>query len=206
AYLGMDVTIVRIVFMVFAVLTRGFGVLVYAVLMFVIPSANTSEERAAAHGEPFNAQELVDRAKQNYARFRDANWRRGGDWRERWRGWRQERRQARRQRARYAAATTPPWWTPAAAVAPTGYVTRLLAGIMIPVFSAVNAAAFWMFAYVFMSLLLRQEVFGEELPPYMPLWVGVLIASVANAAITTPIHAVLRASSYVFAADYDVDG
>ena len=67
AFFGVDVTIVRIVFLVLVVLTKGFWALAYGVLMFVIPSANTAEERAAAHGEPFNAQEL-DRSREEELR------------------------------------------------------------------------------------------------------------------------------------------
>ena len=57
AYLNVDVTIVRIVFVALALLTKGAFVIVYIVLMCVIPYATTSEERAAAHGQRFNAQD-----------------------------------------------------------------------------------------------------------------------------------------------------
>ena len=53
AYLHLDVTIVRIVFLVLALVTRGGFGLAYLVLAFVIPPADTSEERAAAHGQLF---------------------------------------------------------------------------------------------------------------------------------------------------------
>ena len=96
AYLHVDVTIVRIVFLLLALITRGGFGLAYLVLAFVIPPADTSEERAAAHGQPFNAQELIDRAKKNYADFTDSH-----DWRRRWRreqrAWRRQWRAARWQ-------------------------------------------------------------------------------------------------------------
>src|SRR5471032_134117 len=87
AYLHIDVTIIRIVFLVLALLTGGGFALAYLVLAFVIPSANTSEERAAAHGQAFNAQELIDRAKQQYANFKGGdNWRQERrEWKQRWR-------------------------------------------------------------------------------------------------------------------------
>ena len=188
AYTGIDVTLVRIAFLVFTVLTRGFGILAYGVLMFVIPSATTSEEKAAAHGRTFNAQELVDRAKRQYAEFRGADW--GGPWRRQWRDWRRERRRMRRQAA---------WWGPPMMPPPAGYATRIGAGFLVPVLSFVSAAAFWVFAYVALSLLVRQEVFGESLPPDMPLWVGLLLVGVAYCAVAWPIHAMQRASYFAIA-------
>src|SRR4051812_35868661 len=96
AYLHVDVTIVRIVFLLLALLTRGGFALAYLALAFVIPAADTSEERAAAHGEAFNARELIDRAKKKYAGLAG-----GRDWRRRWRqeqrAWRQQWRASRWQ-------------------------------------------------------------------------------------------------------------
>src|SRR6185437_9012364 len=57
AYLNLDVAVVRILFVLLALLTGGVWILVYIVMMFVIPYAQTSEQHAAAHGWPFNAEE-----------------------------------------------------------------------------------------------------------------------------------------------------
>ena len=96
AYLRIDATIVRIVFLILALVTKGGFGLAYLVLAFVIPSADTSEERAAAHGQPFNAQELIDRAKQNYANFAGRHdW--GRQWRREHRAWRRQWRAVRWQ-------------------------------------------------------------------------------------------------------------
>jgi phage shock protein PspC (stress-responsive transcriptional regulator) len=195
AYIGMDPTIVRILFVIFAVVTKGFGILAYGVLMFLIPSANTSEERAAAYGQAFNAQELIDRAKRQYADFRNSRW--NGEWRGRWRGRRREWREWRR-RARYSAAG---WWPPAP-VPPAGYAMRIGAGFMVPILSFLSAASFLAFAYVVISLLTRQEAFGEPLPADMPIWAGLLIAGLIYAAISIPIHAMQRASYFAVAGYY----
>src|SRR5580700_9658161 len=48
AYLNIDVTIVRIVFVLLTLLTTGIWILVYLGLMLAIPFANTGEEHAAA--------------------------------------------------------------------------------------------------------------------------------------------------------------
>ena len=72
AYFGVDPTIVRLVFVVLLVLSTGFFAIAYLVLMFVVPTAKTAEERAAARGLPFNAQELVEQAKRHYAGMKDS--------------------------------------------------------------------------------------------------------------------------------------
>src|SRR5260370_29234910 len=89
AYFNIDVTIVRILFVVLTVLTGGLWVLVYIGMMLVVPFANTGEEHAAAAGTPFNAQEVIDRAKKHYSQFKN-----GREWR---RHWRQQRREWRRK-------------------------------------------------------------------------------------------------------------
>lgn len=70
AYLGLDVTVVRVAFVVLTFLTGGFWILLYLVIMLLVPSADTFEQRAAARGVPFNAQQLMERAKLKYAEFR----------------------------------------------------------------------------------------------------------------------------------------
>ena len=69
-YLHVDVTIVRIVFIVLAVLSKGAFGIVYIVLMCVLSGTpRHPRKRAAAHGQPFSAQELIDDAKRSYAGF-----------------------------------------------------------------------------------------------------------------------------------------
>jgi phage shock protein PspC (stress-responsive transcriptional regulator) len=63
AYAAVDVTWVRVAFVMLAIFGGGFGLLAYIVLIFVMPIAHTPEELSAAHGQPVSAQELVDRAK-----------------------------------------------------------------------------------------------------------------------------------------------
>ena len=58
----------------------------YLVLMFVVPVANTAEDRAAAFGMPFTTEELISRAKKNFEEFgQQINWRR--EWRRQQRQW-----------------------------------------------------------------------------------------------------------------------
>lgn len=107
AYFGVDVTLVRVLFVVFAVFTGGVGAAVYFVMLIVVPVAVTAEQMAAAHGKPFSAEELIGRPQGPQSGF-DA----GQHWRQQWRDqrrmWRDQRRQWRRQRRAWSGAPTPP--------------------------------------------------------------------------------------------------
>jgi phage shock protein PspC (stress-responsive transcriptional regulator) len=185
AYLNIDVTIVRIIFIVLTVLTKGGWILVYVVLAVVIPVAGTSEERAAAHGQLFTAQELIDRAKQNYAGFKGRRDLRR-HWREEHRQWKQQWRQAMGDR--WGASGVPP--------RPAGYAGQLVAGILVPLLSIASAAFFWIWVYAIVSLVTRHEVFGFPLPDDVPLLGGVLVLVIAYQAIAWPLHAARRTSYY----------
>jgi phage shock protein PspC (stress-responsive transcriptional regulator) len=66
AYVSVDATVVRIAFVLLA-LVKGAGVLLYILLMFMVPYAKTSEQLAAAQGPwpglPYRVSELVERWK-----------------------------------------------------------------------------------------------------------------------------------------------
>jgi len=150
AYLHIDPTIVRIVFVLLAILTKGVFFFVYVVLAVVIPPANTPEERAAAYGETFNAQELIDRAKRTYAGF-TASHGRFGDWGRNWgRHWRRQERQWRRQFDRTIRSRR--WESAPAFVPPAGYTARVVAGVMVPLLTIVSALLFWVGAHAVLSL------------------------------------------------------
>jgi hypothetical protein len=151
----------------------------------VIPYAKTSEERAAAHGQPFNAQELVDRAKQHYSDFRQNSSR----WQERWR----RNRQARRERRDAIAAERSHWNNPRARE-DVGYATRLLAGFMVPVFTIMSAVLFVAMMLAILSLLVTGGIFDWTLPHQVPLWAAVIIIAILYQAVHAPLRAASRAS------------
>jgi phage shock protein PspC (stress-responsive transcriptional regulator) len=91
-YFNIDVTIIRIVFIVLTLLTSGVWLLLYAAMMIVVPHADTAEERAAAHGTPFNAKEVIDQAKKNYESFRNNK-----EWKKQWRYMKREWRRTWKQ-------------------------------------------------------------------------------------------------------------
>jgi phage shock protein PspC (stress-responsive transcriptional regulator) len=195
AYFDLDPNIVRLVFVLGALFTSGFGIILYIVLMFAIPSANTSEEWAAAHGVPFNAQEIIDRAKREYDKFADdsaKSWRREERaWR---RTWRRQQREWNRSFSGWDAGfvSSPPATAPAQ---PVGYVTRIFAGLFALIFSLITAALLIAFLVALFALLTTGAVLGW-MPPYdMPLWLAIVVLAIAYAAISAPFSA-LRRTSY----------
>ena len=162
----IDVAFIRVGFVLAAILTKGAGIIAYVVMMFIIPEARTPEERASAGGAPFNAKEVIDRAKKQYAEGTR-------QWRRRW-------RQQQRQWRRYG-------WTPGAAVA---YSPRPWAAALLPVFALVHLALFLMMATMMISLVNTGAILRWPLPPDVPLWAGVLILLVGYQIVASPIRAV----------------
>jgi phage shock protein PspC (stress-responsive transcriptional regulator) len=165
AYLNIDVTLIRIGFVIVVLVTKGAGIVGYIIAMFLIPEAQTPEERAAAGGVPFNAREVVDRAARQYVE-----------------GTRQLRRQWRRQRRQWrhhvgpggvATASGPPPWL----------------GVLLPLFGLVHLALFLTLGTMLISLVNRGEILRWRLPDDVPVWAGVLILLVAYQIVVAPIRA-----------------
>ena len=190
AYFNIDVTIVRLIFVVLVLLTGGFWIVAYLVMMFVVPYAETPEEHAAAHGWAFNAQELIDRAKQHYAQFKDGRYFRR-QWREQRRFWKAQQREWRAQarywrRSQRAGYAVPPAYGP-----PLDNASRaahILGGLLFPIFAIISAAFLVALIVTIVSLVATHAVLGWVLPPHIPLWVAIVAAVVLYQVVTAPIH------------------
>ena len=179
AYLNVDVTVVRVAFVVLAILTKGAALLFYGVLMFVIPFAETSEEHAAARGRPFTAQELIEQAKRNYADFRT-----NPKWKRHW------RRQQVEWHRRFRNATAPHGWN-----ARASYASQVWASATAPVFGLINAALALALVFALFSLTTTHAVFGVRLPDEVPLWAGIVIVIGLYQVVATPLVAMHRAAT-----------
>jgi len=191
AYFQIDVTIIRIAFIILAVLTKGAWVAVYFVMMVVIPHARTSEEHAEAQGLPFNAQEVIDRARQHFSDFKNNQ----DEWKQQWKG---RHRRWRRQFVRHQRAwrrTLPEIFWSHEGARNLPYATRVLAGATMPIFGLVSAAMFVLFVYALISLSTRQMVFGQALPPNVPLWAGLLGLFVLYHVLSAPLKIARYAAS-----------
>jgi phage shock protein PspC (stress-responsive transcriptional regulator) len=204
AYLNIDVTIVRIGFVLLALLTSGVWILVYLIMMLVVPFANTGEEHAAAAGAPFNAQEVIDRAKKHYAEFKDSK-----EWR---RHWRQQRREWRRRWHEGAY-----WWghnlqRNVNQFSSGGYGGYVGTTLLIPFLAVFNAVLFCAWIAAIVSLATTGAIFGWVVPGSIPLWVSILILMVFYGMISRPLRHARRAiyfntsghSYYWFAAWYEI--
>jgi phage shock protein PspC (stress-responsive transcriptional regulator) len=192
AYLGVDANVLRVGFVVLALLTHGAFALVYLILLFVVPAAGTAEERAAARGLPFSAQALVDQAKRQYARIErevrsewanglkeDARWER----RARRRAWREARREWREA-----------WWGagPGGGTAPpASYARQVAAGVAIPVLALLSAGLTVAFVVVSAMLITTGQIMGWT--PGLPLWAGLLALLMVVGAVGQPFHHARRA-------------
>lgn len=188
AFFDIDVNIIRLLWIVTALFTSGGAILIYIAMMFLVPSAHTSEEWAAAHGAPFNAQEVIDRAKREYRNVAENTAR----------TWRRERRNWNRQ---WRASSGDWGWSnnaqpsPAPAPAqPVGYATRIAAGCLAFIFSIITAALLIAFLLGFFSLMSAGSLLGWTPPAGVPIWLAIVVLAIAYAAISAPFSAMRRSS------------
>ena len=185
AFFDIDVNIIRLLWIVTALFTSGAAILVYIAMMFLVPSAHTSEEWAAAHGVPFNAQEVIDRAKREYQNVAENTAR----------TWRRERRNWNRHwRHSDMGWSGAPTQSAAAPAQPVGYGTRMVAGLLAFIFSIITAALLIAFLIGFFTLLGTGSLLGWTPPDGIPVWLAIIVLCIAYAAISSPFSAMRRSS------------
>jgi phage shock protein PspC (stress-responsive transcriptional regulator) len=203
AYLDIDVAVIRVLFVVLALVTGGVWILVYLVMMFVIPFAQTSEQHAAAHGWPFNAEEVIARAKSHYAAFKESEkWRRQQS-REQRRMWKDQRKQWRNDRRAWERAggsygTPPPPPPPWSAAPPPNatYSSQVVSGVVTPLIELVGAVLFIAFLVALVSIATRHRLFGWSLPGEIPGWVGIVALIVLYRVVVSPLRQARYAAYY----------
>jgi phage shock protein PspC (stress-responsive transcriptional regulator) len=207
AYLDVDVTLTRVVFVILAIVTHGAWALAYIVVMFVIPCANTTEERAAAHGAPFNAQEVIDQAKKHYSEFNATDFKDKKEWRRHLReNMREQRRERKREwKQRWRAGS--PWWganvhgNVTHAASNVSYGAQILGGVLVPILAIVNVVIFLVWLFAIISLATTGAIFGMPLPIGMPLWAGFILLIVAYNVCAWPLRAIRRSWRYAIYGD-----
>jgi phage shock protein PspC (stress-responsive transcriptional regulator) len=201
AYFQIDVTIVRLVFVLLLFLTGGAVLLLYLVLMFVVPYAQTSEEHAAARGVPFNARTLVERAKRSASDFANKDeWRRSREeWRSEWRRtraeWRQEWRRARAEWRAHRRGWYPPPAAPAAAPR-TPYAAHVLTGLLLALLGLVRFVLMIAWIVALVSLVTTGAILGWVLPFDVPFWLAIVLLVVAYELVAWPFKALRHALYY----------
>jgi phage shock protein PspC (stress-responsive transcriptional regulator) len=189
AYFGIDVVWVRVLFVMLTLFTGGVWILIYIAMHFIVPVAETAEERAAAHGAPFNANELINRVKKNTSEFR-------------YRGPRMSRgpRMGRGS-----------WWTPQAGNSATstvphvpGYAARVTGGILLPVITVLSAAWFAAMMVAGIAFWHMHMATGDWRWPHghhdwssgPPNWVAIVALIAIWSLIAMPLAAGRRAALY----------
>ena len=189
AYFGIEVTIVRLLF-IFVALTFGAGVLVYFVMMFVIPMADTPAEKAEAFGAPSTAEEFIRRAKSGYY----GGMRTFGD-KKAYREWKRHFKRDMRQHSRDFQREMHQWgqswrqhWGHPNYEHHESWVAGSFVSLLLTIVSIVGFCAV-------MSLILTGSVFGFYLPYGIPLWMGIVLLFVIFHIIKWPLR-VARHSIY----------
>jgi phage shock protein PspC (stress-responsive transcriptional regulator) len=185
AYLNVDVTWVRLAFVVLTFLTSGAMLVVYFVMMFIVPYANTAEERAAAFGAPFSTQEFLDRAKKKLEGFgNDERWRR--EWRRQQRHWNRQFQHMNEQ-LRQTTANVAPRMTAAAHGA---------MALLLPLVAIVGAIVFVVWILAMLSVIAQQSIFGWQLPFGWPVWGTLVMLVLVYVAISSVLKFIRHGGVY----------
>jgi phage shock protein PspC (stress-responsive transcriptional regulator) len=200
-YFDVDATLVRVLFVIAAVLTGGLAFLAYILMMFIVPYANTPEEHAAARGLPFNARVLVEQAKlkaaqladvaahaalNNHSREARAQWK--AEWRRARAQWRQEWRRSRAQWRAYRWAGGPAGPIPPTPP-PMPPLAHFISGLVWAALGLVVALVTLAWVLGLVSLVTTGAVFGW-IPYHLPLWASILAIILIYQAVVWPLRAV----------------
>jgi len=201
AYFGIEVTIVRLLF-IFVALTFGAGVLLYFIMMFVIPAAETPTEKAEAFGAPSTAEEFIRRAKAGYyggmrtfrdkKAYREWKWQFKRDMRKHSRDFKREMQQNIHQWSHdWRQHWGQHWGHPP--FAQGSWIAGSFLGLLITIISILGLCAI-------LSLILTGSIFTYSLPAGMPLWMGIVFLFLIFHILKWPLK-VARHSVYYNGAD-----
>lgn len=167
AYIGLDATIVRIIFALLTLFSGGSWVLVYILLFFLVPPARTEEQKAAAYGEPFTAKEWVQQAKSGAVKEECCRF--GAGLREAARKMRQERRERRA------------YMYPPGRFSPFSWLMVLI---------GMAASLAWLVGMA--AIMTPAPVFGYTFPVGTPVWAAIAAWSVLYALVVVPLRMARR--------------
>jgi len=180
-YFNIDVTLVRIIFIILTVLTNGAWILVYIIMSVVIPYANTSEQKAQAHGMPFNANELLQRAREKYGQF-DKKY-----WDEQKQNWKEQAKKYSYNAKEYRQHWEEQWHKKSKNMPHTGIgIGGAILGIVM-----VLITFLWMIAII--SLLTTGAIFGFIFVG-IPIWLIIIFLTCAYNILLLPVRSMKSSS------------
>lgn len=181
AYFDVDVTLVRLIFIILTILTGGAWVVAYILMAIFIPTADSAQAQAAASGAPFTAQELIDYARKNYHEFTDKK-----EWKEWKRNFKQQAKQAKWEYKQWHHQHRHDWsWQPAPA---DDRGPHFLA----PLFGAIATAMSILWIIALVSLLFTSAIFGILIPSGAPFWITLIILIIGYGIIVEPFKVMKR--------------
>jgi phage shock protein PspC (stress-responsive transcriptional regulator) len=186
-YFDIDVTIVRLIFAL-TTLMWGIGPIAYLLMLIIVPTAHTPEEKAAATGAPSTAEEFIRRAKEGYYEgmktFGDRRAHR--EWRRKFkremRGWSRDFKQDMREHAHEWRGNWHRYWAPTSEPNPAAWFALPFLWVLRAV---LGFAAF----LAVISLLSDGTVFGLLPPHGVPLWAGLLFIILVYQLLVWPLRA-----------------
>ncbi|MES1195236.1 MAG: PspC domain-containing protein, partial [Opitutus sp.] len=188
AYFGLDVSLVRIAFVVLTLFTAGTMALVYLAMVFIVPVADTPDKKAAAFGGPSTAQEFIRRARAGYydgmKSFGDRHARR--EWKRRFRREMREWKYNFRHEMNQHAHHWQPNWTQNWATHPGAY--RGL-WFTLSLFSILRAALVVLLVFAIYSVVTTGALFHVAVPAGLPVWAAILILIFVYQVIAWPLRA-----------------
>jgi phage shock protein PspC (stress-responsive transcriptional regulator) len=199
-YVGVDATIVRIVFVILSLL-YGFGGLLYLIMAIIIPSATTSDEKAAAFGTPSTTQEFIKRAREGYYEgmktFRDK--REYREWRRKFRremkGWGHQLKEEMQRNANQWSYNWHQHWEQ--------HGPRLFgAWLLAPFFALASLVVTLAVFYAIYSILVHGAAFGIGVPAGIPHWAAIIILLFLIQFIVWPLKAMRHSVLYGYGPPY----
>jgi phage shock protein PspC (stress-responsive transcriptional regulator) len=191
AYVGIDVTIVRLLFVLLC-LGYGAGIGIYLLLMILLPTAQTPDERASAGSLPKTAQEFIRRAKEGYYEgmktFHDKRahraWKR--KFKQEMRGWKQDFKREMNEHAQHWRHNWHDYWADRPRPALGSWVA-------VPIVALLAAVVVFGGFFSVLSLIFSRSLFGVALPHGLPLWLGLVMVVLACQFILWQLHAIRHA-------------
>lgn len=150
AYFNIDVVLIRIIFIGLLLVTHGAWLIIYIILAIAMPRANTLSEVAAAHGDPFTAQDFINRAREEFAKFSNKS---------EWKKYKYEVKQKIKQEK----------WARKAARYSGNYSGHSFWRVTFSVVILI------LFISGLITLISKGLVYGYTIPAGMPLWIAILI-------------------------------
>jgi phage shock protein PspC (stress-responsive transcriptional regulator) len=185
AYMGVDVTWVRIATVVLTLFT-GVTLFVYLGMLVIVPYADTAEDRAAAFGVPFNTEDILGRAKKN---IEENNQRWHREWRRQQKHW---NRQFKHMNETLRSSTANMTSNMTANMGPVG---KSALAVFLPIAAIIGAAIFVVWSLSMISLLTQHSILGWALPHNVPLWVGVIALVLIYVMVSAPFKMVRDAGT-----------